>query len=185
MDPNTGNIGFTSTPSQVGLKKKNSKLWIIIVLAVILAVGGFFVYSSSQKGAETQESQDLVLPTEPPTATPTEEASPSGTTTPTKAASSGVVNSAADLNIQVLNGSGAEGAAGGVRDFLSEKGYKNLETGNADNFDYTGVSIRIKDSQKKYLSTLQSDLEEKYTIGTGSGTLSADSTFDVSIIVGK
>ncbi|OGK18616.1 hypothetical protein A3G67_02110 [Candidatus Roizmanbacteria bacterium RIFCSPLOWO2_12_FULL_40_12] len=175
------NIGFTSTHSSIGVKKKNSKIWIIVVLILVLLIGGYFIYSNSRNNEPPKET---VLPTEAPIATPTEEATPSGTITPTKAAA-GEVKSAADLNIQVLNGSGAEGAAGGVRDFLSEQGYKNLSTGNADNFDYEKVSIRIKSAYSKFLSTLQKDLEEKYEIGTGSGTLDADNEFDAAVIVGK
>lgn len=186
MDPNAQNIGFTSSPSPVGVKKKGSKAWLVIVVLLLLALGGYLVYSNTQKKPQ-QEPKQVVVPTEEPTATPTEEASPSATVTvsPTVRPTTGVVSSAFDLNIQVLNGSGTVGAAGEVRDFLKGKGYKNLETGNADNFDYTGMTVRIKDSQKKFLSKIQSDLQEKYTLATGSGTLSADSLFDVSVIVGK
>lgn len=188
MDPNPGteNIGFTSSPPQVGVKKKNSKLWIIIVLAVILAVGGYFIYSNSKKKEETKPVE-VISPTEAPTAEPTQEASPSGTITPSPSPrpTTGVVSSAHDLSIQVLNGSGTVGAAGDVKSYLAGKGYKNLDTGNADNFDYTNVTVKIKSSQSKFLSAIQDDLSAKYTLATGSGSLSANSDFDVAVIVGK
>ncbi len=189
MDPNPGteNIGFTSSPPQVGVKKKNSKLWIIIVLAVILAIGGYFIFANSQKKEETQPVE-VISPTEEPIATPTEDVTPTEeatTPSPSPRPTTGVVSSAHDLNIQVLNGSGTVGVAGDVKSYLAGKGYKNLETGNADNFDYTGVTVQIKSSQSKFLSDIQDDLSAKYTLASGSGTLSANSDFDVAIIVGK
>ncbi len=186
MDPNTDNVGFTSShSSSVGVKKKGSKLWVVIVIVLLLALGGYILYSNSRKSQE--KPKEAVVPTEAPTEAPTVTASPSGALTPSPSPkpTTGVVSSAADLNIQVLNGSGTVGAASQVKDFLASKGYKHLETGNADNFDYQKITVKIKDSQKKFLSTVQKDLQEKYELATGSGTLSADSLFDVSVIVGK
>ncbi len=190
MDSSQDNIGFTSShSSSVGVRKKNNKLWIIVVVALLLALGGYFLYANSQNQKNEETSlEDVVVPTDAPTAAPTEEATPSGTITPTDKPeakpTTGVVSQAADLNIQVLNGSGTVGAAGETATFLKDKGYKNVETGNADNFDYTGVTVRIKDSQKKFLSTITKDLGEKYTVETGD-PLPSDSTSDVTVTVGK
>ena len=186
MDSANENIGFTSShSSSVGVRKKNNKVWIIVVVALLLALGGYFLYANSQnKKNEDTTLNDVVVPTDAPTATPTEEATPSGTLTPSPKPTSGVVSQAADLNVQVLNGSGTVGAAGETATFLKDKGYKNVTTGNADNFDYTGVTVQIKDSQKKFLATILKDLKEKYTVTTGD-PLPSDSASDVNVTVGK
>ncbi len=189
MDPNQENIGFTSShSSSVGVKKKNNKLWIIIVVVVLLALGGYFLYANSQNNKEAEKPlEDVVVPSEEPTTTPSEEATPSGTLSPSPSPrpTSGVVSKATDLSVQVLNGSGETGVAGGAVTFLKDKGYGSVEAANADNFDYTGVTVRIKDSQKKYLSTVQTDLKEKYSSVSTGDPLPADSNFDVTVTVGK
>ena len=159
---------------------------VIAVVVILLLIGGYFGYKSFKGPKPTPTPPPIV---EQATPTPTEEATPSATpkatTTPKALPTHGVVSNVHDLDIQILNGSGTAGAAGGVKDFLAGKGYKNLETGNADNFDYQNVTVRIKDSASKFLNEINNDLKEKYTIASQSGTLSADALFDVSIIVGK
>lgn len=175
-------ISFSPTPGETPKKGKNKLL--VIFIAVLLALGGYFFYSSSQKKQPSKVK--VISPSPEPTAEPTEELTPTvGPTkkpTPTK---KGEVKNAKDMSLQVLNGSGEEGVAGKAKEFLENKGYASIETGNADNFDYQGVTIRIKNSMQKFLSTLETDLKEKYTLASESGTLSEDALFDASIIVGK
>lgn len=172
-------------------KRNRAKAFIIIVVVVLLIVGGFFAVrnfqQSSKKVEEKVVTPTVTIPTEEPTEEPTPEETGAPTKKPTPSAipTTGQVQKAQELNIQVLNGSGKEGVAGEGRDFLKGKGYQVVETGNADNFDYENVTVRLKDSRKKFLDTVRNDLSEKYTLATGSGTLSEDSLFDVSIIVGK
>lgn len=87
--------------------------------------------------------------------------------------------------ISVQNGSGIEGAAGKAADFLKEKGYKISSTGNADNYNYTGITIKTKSTTSAYLNLLRKDLSEKYTVGNTSSDLVQDSAADVLVIVGK
>ncbi len=89
------------------------------------------------------------------------------------------------ITIIVQNGSGAEGAAGTVSDFLEEKGYEVSSTANADNYNYEDVTIRVKKSVENYLETLKKDLGEKYTVGDTSTDLPETSPSDVVVIIGK
>lgn len=173
---------FSPTP-----KKKRSGLIATIIIILILAAGGYFFFNSrnqtAQKPTPTPVVEPTLEPTEEPTATPSGKVTPSETT-PTVRPTTGKIKDATELNIQVLNGSGTVGAAGEVRDYLTGKGYSNVDTGNADNYDYTNVTINIKSSRKEFLADLQKTLEEKYTLAD-SGTLSADSSYDAVVIVGK
>ncbi|MDO8620845.1 MAG: hypothetical protein Q7R31_01000, partial [Candidatus Levybacteria bacterium] len=65
------------------------------------------------------------------------------------------------------------------------KGYNISSTVNADNYKYTGATIKTKNSTKAYLNLLQKDLAEKYTVSSTSSDLSEDSVPDAIIIIGK
>jgi hypothetical protein len=175
---------FAPTP-----KKNRTGLIITVIIIIILVAGGYYFFKAqTNKAQPTPTPTTALMPTETPTETPT--STPSGTVTPSTTVSptvrptTGAVEEATELNIEVLNGSGTVGAAGEVRDYLAGKGYKNIDTGNADNFDYTNITINIKESRKAFLTDIQDALKDKYTLDE-SGTLSADSTYDVVIIVGK
>ena len=171
--------------------KKNNKKLIGIIAIILVIIGLIFL---GIKKSNSNKSVEKITPTQTeaqPTEEPTTEPSPETSVAPSKAApsprpTSGAITSAHDLAIQVVNGSGTVGAAGEVQSFLKGKGYTNLDTGNADNFDYQGVSVKIKSSRNKFLGALQTDLKEKYTLSaSGSGTLAESSAFDAQIIVGK
>jgi hypothetical protein len=173
---------FSPTP-----KKNRKGVIIAVIIALLLAGGAFFFFNrgatNNQQGNLTPTVSPTLEPTEEPTATPSGSITP-GETSPTVRPTTGKVESATELNIQVLNGSGTVGAAAEVRDFLSNQGYENIDTGNADNYDYEGITINIKSSRQEFLTDIKSALEEKYTVGD-SGTLSAGSAYDVVVIVGK
>ncbi len=172
--------------SPIETKSTRGRNLIIAIVIILLLVGGYFGYKSF-KGSSSSPTPTPTIKQATPTPTEALTATPSSalTATPKATPTHGVVSSAHDLDIQILNGSGAVGAASGVKDFLAGKGYKHLETGNADNFNYQNVTVRIKNSESKFLDDINTDLKEKYTLASGSGTLSADALFDVSIIVGK
>jgi hypothetical protein len=177
-------------------RRRSNKPLITIVILAIVAAAAFFGYKQF-KGSSNSES---VSPTPQPTMaiveTPTPESTSEANLTPTATAAPSptakasptekpAVKAAADMNIQVLNGTGEVGIAGTARDFLKGKGYKYLETGNADNNDYVNVTVKSKPSMDKYVTTLKSDLSEKYTLASSSGTLSEDSLFDATVTLGK
>lgn len=175
---------FSPTP-----KKNRTGLIVFIIVFILLAGGAYYFFNLQSKKTQKQVSitptaEPKVQPTETPTSTPSGTIKPTNTVTPTARPTTGAVKNATELNLQVLNGSGTVGVAGEVRDYLAGKGYKNIDTGNADNFDYKSVTIKIKTSRQEFLSDIQSALKDKYTLAE-SGTLSSSSPYDVVIIVGK
>ncbi len=111
-----------------------------------------------------------------PTATPT--VVPLPTVTPTPAFTK------ADLKIKVLNGSGVVGKAGDVRDILKSKGYTDVLTGNADNYDYTQSELQVKDNKQQATAMIEQDLKA-YESSFKVTTLSATNSADVVLIVGS
>lgn len=89
------------------------------------------------------------------------------------------------LSVIVQNGSGIEGVAGKAAKILKEVGYNVVSTGNADNYNYKGVTIKVKSSQKKFLPLLKKDLSKDYTIDATSSDLPSSSPTDSLIIIGK
>lgn len=89
------------------------------------------------------------------------------------------------ITISVENGSGVEGAAGKVADYLKSQGYNVSGTSNADNYNYTGVTIKVKDSAKAYLDGLKSDLSKNYTVNSSTSDLPSSSSTDAVVIIGK
>lgn len=89
------------------------------------------------------------------------------------------------LSVTVENGSGTEGAAGKAADILKEFGYNVSSTGNADNYNYQGVTIKVKKDKGNFLDLLKKDLSKDYTVATTSSDLSSSSPTDALIIIGK
>jgi hypothetical protein len=110
-------------------------------------------------------------------AKPTPTVAPTATPTPTPSFKK------ADLKIKVLNGSGIKGKATDVKDILTKKGYGEIITANADNFDYTTTEIQIKKTYSQVSSMLKTDLKD-YLKTFKQTNLDSSSTADLIIIVG-
>jgi hypothetical protein len=89
------------------------------------------------------------------------------------------------LSIIVKNGSGTAGTAGKGSEILKALGYNVVSTGNADNYSYKGVTIKVKEAKKEFINLIKQDLEKEYTITASSADLSPDSSTDATIIIGK
>jgi hypothetical protein len=89
------------------------------------------------------------------------------------------------LSVTVENGSGAAGVAGKGADVLKNLGYDVTSTGNADNFNYTGVTIQVKAASSDYLNLLKTDLGSSYTIGSTSADLPDSFSSDALVIIGQ
>jgi hypothetical protein len=89
------------------------------------------------------------------------------------------------LSIKVENGSGAEGAAGKAANILKTFGYNVASTGNADNYKYKGVTIKVKKNQSNFISLLKQDLSKDYTISATSSDLPDNSPTSAVVIIGK
>lgn len=188
--------------------KKRKKIIIALVLLLVLAGAGF-VGQKFLVAQETVEKENVITPTPTdfifPTETPTPIASPTATikisptksSTPSKSISTtnkpsptGLTTKTTDtdkssLSIAVKNGSGQTGAASKMAAVLKEFGYKVASIGNADNFDYEGVTIEIKSEKSSFLTGLKKDLSADYTVSSATSGLSASSSADAVVIIGK
>lgn len=182
---------FRTTP-----KKGRGRLTLAIIIVIFLAIVIFgatkFLGSKGQK----KEIVPSPTPTQSqfPTDTPTPEVSgsptPEITSSPTPKPTVNPVDKAtgldrSNLSVEVQNGSGTVGVASKVSDFLKSFGYHIVAIGNAENYNWENVTIEVKSESSKYLPLLKKDLSESYTVGSTSENLSASSSADALVIVGK
>lgn len=186
-------ISYSGGPSPI--RKKLSKrilLFGVFFVIILLLLGGVF-YFVTRGNSESETSKTITLPqdqeptieeSETPTPEPTEAATEeTPTKTPTKAPSQSTNEN--QISVAVQNGSGESGVAAKAAEILKGAGYTIASTGNADNFDYTNVTIRVKASKKSILADLESALSSDYTIGDTSTDLSEGQSYDALVIIGK
>lgn len=167
------------SPKKLLLLAVGAILLIVVVLNVLRLLGS---NEETQTPTPTPTIEDFA-PTETPEATiePTDEPTP----TPVSSIDSATGLDRADLSVRVENGSGVTGAAKKAADYLTGLGYNVVSTGNADNTDYTDVTIMVKSSEKDYLPLLNKDLSREYEVGSSSSNLSATASAEALVIVGK
>ncbi|MGB9707303.1 MAG: LytR C-terminal domain-containing protein [Microgenomates group bacterium] len=112
------------------------------------------------------------------TPSPTTQPKPTATATPTPAFTK------EELKIKVLNGSGVVGKAGEMKSILREKGYNEIVTGNADNFDYQQTEIQVKKDKQQASEILKKDLKD-YISTVKTKILDDKEVADVIIILGS
>ena len=183
-------------------KRKINKRFIYVtaaVLVVILLFGGYRFLNSNTTNKDInndisttpQQEQvitDTPIPTEEQSPTPTEKPTPTDTPTPKPTSNPVDKTTGLDrskLSVTVQNGSGQAGVAGTGSNFLKQLGYNVVSTGNADNFDYTNVSVSIKNSESEYLDLLKKDLGTGYTVASTSSNLESGFSSDALVIIGK
>ena len=169
-------------------RKRNPKKLLYLVGLVVIILVLFNVFKTLTGGSKSSTSTPTPTPVSVETSTPSPEVSAEATSTPTP--TTNPVDSAtgldrSELSVEIQNGSGTAGVAGKASDLLKSLGYNVASTGNADNFDYTDVTIKVKATQKKYLPLLIKDLSTDYTIGSSSSDLEASSSADALVIIGK
>lgn len=152
-------------------KTKPAILWAITLVVACLVVGGILFIASGKVGSFPSI---VVVPTPTPTNTPM--------TTPTP--TPGEVKRES-LKIQVLNGGGKAGAATKMKKFLEDKGYTITDTANAPSYTYDKTEILVKPAFKAYISLLEEDLADDYTLGSSAATLEDSVSYDARVIVGK
>lgn len=179
--------GFEINPQ----KPKRTGLIFVLVFIVILAAIGVYVF-----GASTKKSVPIISPT--PTQAPTlipviteSEISPTATSvsptakpkttpSPTPKTSS---TERSSLEITVLNGSGTAGAAKNISSYLEGLGYTIKSVGNADNYNYEGLTVNVSKEKSSYLTMLKKDLAEKSS--SISAQVVSSLTVDAEVIIGK
>lgn len=169
-----GNNSSTVLPEITVHKKSATKglfIWLITMITIALGVGGGLIMFSRFTPAGT-----TVTPTPTPMVTSAPTVTPSPTPEPL---------SREDINIEVINGGGVAGAGSRARTFLTDKGYTVGAVGNADEYTFEETEISVKASKAGILSTLRTDLEENYTVGSTDTTLPETSEYDAVVTLGK
>jgi len=154
------------------LPKKDLVIFFISFISSIL----FFIFLSTIKPNLTFPY--LLVKTQKLLPSPTIVISPSPTVTPR------ILVDKQKVRIKVLNGSGVSGKASAVKDILKEKGYQEILTGNADNFDYEKTELSVKKEKTYLISVIEEDLK-KYVSSFKIGTLSEKEASDIVIVIGK
>src|SRR3989344_1682882 len=146
-------------------RKRFVFLFFAIVFILLLIYVGSKVLNSNKSSQEADitptPTEEFIIPTDPPTPSISEELIPTAkpTTAPTPKSSTSSVDKTTgldskNLKVNVENGSGEKGVAGKVADILTGLGYKIVSTGNADNFNYSDVTIQVKSTKSDYLPIL-------------------------------
>lgn len=68
-----------------------------------------------------------------------------------------------DVKIKILNGSGVKGKATEIKEILRKKGYVEILTDNADNFDYKITEIQVKKDKPQLGEMMKEDLKDYVT----------------------
>ncbi|MCL5432805.1 MAG: LytR C-terminal domain-containing protein [Patescibacteria group bacterium] len=182
-------------------KRRSKRPFIIIaaviVVAILIFLGIRFLGSSNKTSEKAQAitptPTEFQFPTDTPTPTGGNESTPtptSGEKAPTPTSTANPVDKKtgldrSELRVSVQNGSGTVGVASKFSDYLKGFGYRVVGVGNAETFDYENVTISVKPDFSKYLPLLKSDISKDYTVDSTSEDLSASSSADALIIVGK
>lgn len=156
-----------SLPS-LNLQKKE----VLIFISSFVLSFGLFLLISNYKSFKNFSQNVLIKPSTTPTPYP----SPTLNPTPSFKKE--------DLKIKVLNGSGVAGKASEMKNILIKKGYTDIITGNADNFDYKLTEIQVKKSKFQAKTMIKEDLKD-YLTAFKETELSEKETPDVIIIFGS
>ncbi|MCS7093071.1 MAG: LytR C-terminal domain-containing protein [Patescibacteria group bacterium] len=161
------------------LKKSSKKEAFIFIISFLVSLGGFLVLSNINNlknyrfslfnNRQNEKVQAQMSPTPQPQL---------NSSTPQ------VTIKKEELKIQVLNGSGIPGKAGELRSILKEKGYSEVITGNADNFNYQNTEIKVKKSKSQALNQIKKDLGYYFSLLKES-FLEEREIPDIIIIVGS
>lgn len=142
--------------------------WTILPILLIAGslFGGFFIYRTGLK----KEMQNSPAPS---------------VSLPQPVETSPEPFNRKDVKLQILNGKGVAGTAKEAKEYLEGLGYKDIETENADTFDYEKTEILISKDREKYGNLLKEDLAKKYVVSDKTTFLDRESEFDAVVIIGN
>ncbi|MEK7517894.1 MAG: LytR C-terminal domain-containing protein [Patescibacteria group bacterium] len=166
-DPASPPQTTTESDQNKSASKKNLLLPILVIVLLGIAIlGGLFIYRQNFSKKAEEKVNEVSLPPKPvkkPTAEPLD---------------------LSKFKIEILNGSGIEGAASSQKSDLEAMGFNITSVGNADNSDYTEIVIRAKKAvDKAFLDKLRTTLEESFEVSEEE--LDEEATTDIVIIIGS
>lgn len=149
--------------------------FLLLILLGILGAGAFFAKDYFKITIPGFSSPLTSTPEPQPTESPTPTQDPSTLDNPSKEF----------LKVQILNGSGIRGQAATIQEVLVVLGYKDIETGNADESGLTETAVVVS---KNVGADIQQELTEKLgeIFDKVNLTVSPDSgAFDIVITTGR
>lgn len=185
---------FTAAPTRPQKRLPKRTLFLVAFIVLIIVAVIFLKLSGKSKIQQTTTASivpsvtETPMPSTAPSETPSSTPSPTPTPTPKPSVNPVDKTTGLDrskLNVVIQNGSGEAGVASKASDYLKGLGYNVSSTGNADNYNYTNVFIKVKPDKSDFLGLLKKDLGFNYTIGTTSADLSSSSLEDALVIIGK
>ena len=198
MDDSLSQTSFNKSSNYFPASPKKSRR-VIFITFIIIFIGALFFGGKSFLGSKSEkQDKSTITPTlaiqelESPKSTPvpTDSPTPKPTVVPTRKQTVNPIDQTtgldkSTLSLEVQNGSGEFGAASKASEVLKTFGYHVVAVGNADNFNYENVAIKVKSAKSDFIALLKKYLVFNYTIGTASADLSASSSADALVIVGK
>lgn len=151
-------------------KRGASKLHLVILLLLGIAVIGGTVYFLKTQFKSNQQTAVVVETAPEPTLEPTPTPEPEA--------------NRADFTIKVLNGTTTTGLAGEITEKLKELGYKTEKGANAPRQDFEQTLVSVKPGQEILLNTLIKDLSYQFEASAGP-TLKETDPLDAQIILGE
>lgn len=160
-----------------------------VAIFLFMGLAGFLTALYVSTTTQVQEVKSFPTPTIDPfptdTPIPTEEAAAPSAEPTFSSIDQATKLDRDDLTVAVQNGSGEFGKGSKMAEELRSFGYHVSVIGNASSFDYEGLTIFLKDEKKQFLPLIKKDLSLSYTVTSTSATLSASSSSDMVVIVGK
>lgn len=86
-------------------------------------------------------------------------------------------------SVRILNGGAKKGGATDVSSLLKENGFENVSVGNADRYDYQGITIQFRTKNVAAIEKIETALKQEY--GVIEKTSVSSSSAEIVIIVGK
>ncbi len=124
--------------------------------------------------------EEIAMGNEEPT-----EASPSADLDEEKVATESAEINLAEIRVEVLNGSGIAGLAGKVADILQAQGFADIETGNADNYEYEKTQVQyLPDIDKQVLTEVERALNDDFELEK-QDSLTEEDELDLRVIIGQ
>lgn len=154
----------------------NARDVVIFILSMLVTAGAIFAFNKFQLKPPSfsflQKNSQSKTPTKKPE--PTEKPTP----TPSFTKES--------IRIKVLNGTGTVGQAGDMLNLLKEKGYVEVLTGNAENYDFTETEIRVKKDKKAAADMVRQDIADEIEVSKDNVSIIEDDeeTADVIVVTG-
>lgn len=157
---------LVSTPPPLKKQRKGTRL-IPIVLVIVIILGGGLFFLSRRRAGQPEES---------PTPTAEVLSTPAPTETPEPV-------DRAEVDIEVLNGTGIAGEAAFLQGKLRDLGYENIDVGNADDQDNETTRVTFSsDLSDVVVEEIKSELEDIYK--DVSASTSRSLSLNVQVITG-